>query len=662
MAFVHLYSCSLSLHDDTYWRTAVESEGTRFDTLVSTRLNTVGTVHISAADRDVERAQHRMSASTRMSSSTTFSVAHTSEFDGPASPSATMLDAPAPAIPPRSPARGVPSPSGQSLASAATSIVGDEGEVQVEEHQAQRERGKSEGPSSNDNRPEYPKLIIGDGTGRASGETVQGSVSGLLEEYYSSPNRHPLSPESPQSPPFAEQRLDSEVQRKKQRRSSGSGSSNSQAGGGGVAGSPNGFLWASDMSSTPSSRSTALTAPSSVGTPSLQGSPSKTALSDFSPSSPLVSTSNDASGLAASVPMGVAESSSSSSLIRKRRPSGLQLSNSNEVRAETLDGIVGRSGSSSSSNALASPSLVVVPAAAAASGSGSPNAVNTPLTASSSGSGTSSTELPYLRREGINAPGASTAGRLAPPPPIEYEPSVSTSLITFDVARSMHLELSLPLSNSSSAPASSTGNSPRAPRVLPPRFVDDSNHLLFADTEAKDVEDARVRARVKSEAASYSSPYAIPLSPSVLALSIPSSTSPTRSANGVSFAGGGGSPSHSPGGSNTLKKKKSNIASIRTAGGRSRSGTMMSSMSSKKAAKLVAKLEEAAFKENDELTTADVYRAAQCEVIDVDGKKIKFGSLFEDQLTVVCFIRHFWWVFLAMVHWKIVTDQMFISI
>jgi hypothetical protein len=55
-------------------------------------------------------------------------------------------------------------------------------------------------------------------------------------------------------------------------------------------------------------------------------------------------------------------------------------------------------------------------------------------------------------------------------------------------------------------------------------------------------------------------------------------------------------------------------------------------------------MEEAAFKESDELTTADVFRAAQLDVLDVDGKKVRFGSLFEEQLTIVCFIRHFWCV------------------
>ncbi|KAF8307355.1 hypothetical protein DL93DRAFT_2064888 [Clavulina sp. PMI_390] len=58
--------------------------------------------------------------------------------------------------------------------------------------------------------------------------------------------------------------------------------------------------------------------------------------------------------------------------------------------------------------------------------------------------------------------------------------------------------------------------------------------------------------------------------------------------------------------------------------------------------KSLAKLEEKAFKENDDLSTADVYRAAQLEVFDVEGNAVRFGSLFEDSMTIVCFIRHFW--------------------
>ncbi|KAF8339806.1 AhpC/TSA antioxidant enzyme-domain-containing protein [Cantharellus anzutake] len=48
------------------------------------------------------------------------------------------------------------------------------------------------------------------------------------------------------------------------------------------------------------------------------------------------------------------------------------------------------------------------------------------------------------------------------------------------------------------------------------------------------------------------------------------------------------------------------------------------------------------FDEWEGLSTAQVWRAAQMEVIDTEGKKVKFGSLFEEQRTICCFIRHFW--------------------
>jgi hypothetical protein len=43
-------------------------------------------------------------------------------------------------------------------------------------------------------------------------------------------------------------------------------------------------------------------------------------------------------------------------------------------------------------------------------------------------------------------------------------------------------------------------------------------------------------------------------------------------------------------------------------------------------------------------TKLELYEASLLSVRDENGHKIKFGSLFEDKKTIVCFIRHFWYV------------------
>ncbi len=59
-------------------------------------------------------------------------------------------------------------------------------------------------------------------------------------------------------------------------------------------------------------------------------------------------------------------------------------------------------------------------------------------------------------------------------------------------------------------------------------------------------------------------------------------------------------------------------------------------------AKLSKRDLEDSFDEWEGLSGAQVWRAAQMEVVDTDGKKVRFGSLFEGQRTICCFIRHFW--------------------
>ena len=41
-------------------------------------------------------------------------------------------------------------------------------------------------------------------------------------------------------------------------------------------------------------------------------------------------------------------------------------------------------------------------------------------------------------------------------------------------------------------------------------------------------------------------------------------------------------------------------------------------------------------------TQKDMYEASLLSVRDEYGNRIRFGSLFEGQRTIVCFIRHFW--------------------
>lgn len=43
-------------------------------------------------------------------------------------------------------------------------------------------------------------------------------------------------------------------------------------------------------------------------------------------------------------------------------------------------------------------------------------------------------------------------------------------------------------------------------------------------------------------------------------------------------------------------------------------------------------------------TKKDLYEASLLSVRDEYGNRIRFGSLFEGQRTIVCFIRHFWCV------------------
>ncbi|KAF9517025.1 hypothetical protein BS47DRAFT_1291551 [Hydnum rufescens UP504] len=48
------------------------------------------------------------------------------------------------------------------------------------------------------------------------------------------------------------------------------------------------------------------------------------------------------------------------------------------------------------------------------------------------------------------------------------------------------------------------------------------------------------------------------------------------------------------------------------------------------------------FREYEDLSTADIFKASLLDVLDVEAKPVRFGTLFEDQLTIVVFIRHFW--------------------
>ncbi|KAG8984695.1 hypothetical protein FRB90_005155, partial [Tulasnella sp. 427] len=50
----------------------------------------------------------------------------------------------------------------------------------------------------------------------------------------------------------------------------------------------------------------------------------------------------------------------------------------------------------------------------------------------------------------------------------------------------------------------------------------------------------------------------------------------------------------------------------------------------------------ATFEPERALTMRDVYEASLINVWDKEGNKVQFGKLFEDQVTIVVFIRHFW--------------------
>ncbi|KAG9028321.1 hypothetical protein FRB95_006594 [Tulasnella sp. JGI-2019a] len=48
------------------------------------------------------------------------------------------------------------------------------------------------------------------------------------------------------------------------------------------------------------------------------------------------------------------------------------------------------------------------------------------------------------------------------------------------------------------------------------------------------------------------------------------------------------------------------------------------------------------FRGDERLTMRELYDAASIKLYNQDGKKVTFGSLFEDQRTIIVFIRHFW--------------------
>lgn len=41
-------------------------------------------------------------------------------------------------------------------------------------------------------------------------------------------------------------------------------------------------------------------------------------------------------------------------------------------------------------------------------------------------------------------------------------------------------------------------------------------------------------------------------------------------------------------------------------------------------------------------TKSELYEASLYSVRDENGHKVRFGTLFEEKRTIVCFIRHFW--------------------
>ena len=150
---------------------------------------------------------------------------------------------------------------------------------------------------------------------------------------------------------------------------------------------------------------------------------------------------------------------------------------------------------------------------------------------------------------------------------------------------------------------------------------------FYGDAECEGDENARVRARIISLATSQMSPYAIAV-PSAASLLASTGTLPWSSRHAL------GTHLHDVpcGNDNKLMSKLTKPAKG------------MEKVIEVKKQRSIAKLEQEAFRESDELCTADVYRAAQLDVLNTKGEKVRFGNLFEDNLAIVCFIRHFWYV------------------
>jgi len=63
-----------------------------------------------------------------------------------------------------------------------------------------------------------------------------------------------------------------------------------------------------------------------------------------------------------------------------------------------------------------------------------------------------------------------------------------------------------------------------------------------------------------------------------------------------------------------------------------------------KADKIRRKVLQKQFDEFKKPLKIELYEASLLCVRDENGHKIRFGSLFEEKKTIVCFIRHFWYV------------------
>jgi len=214
------------------------------------------------------------------------------------------------------------------------------------------------------------------------------------------------------------------------------------------------------------------------------------------------------------------------------------------------------------------------------------------------------------------------------PPDSEWRFSRNSSFAAFDAflkdpcRSSLDLGLTFPTSSAASISQSMQQSFSSDPRALGhpehrPHGVDAHDGAEEPGQDAN----ARVRARIISLAASQMSPYAIALPSSAsLALRSPASAYNMRDSPPLSNDAKFGSKLVNP--VKGMEKKANELREQRS----------------------IAKLEQEAFRESGELSTADVYRAAQLDVLNVNGEKVRFGSLFEDTLAIVCFIRHFWWV------------------